>query len=101
MNMPDPNKPDPNKPDPNVPDNPNVPDTILDNAKLVIVAERSSEIAAKVLVNVLADEKIRAVAVGGFTAGFRAEAPGWVQVKVFEGDAERARTIISEIKQVP
>lgn len=76
-------------------------DATLDNANLVIVAERANEIAANLIVNVLADEKIRAVAVGGFTAGFRAEAPGWVQVKVFEQDAERARTIISEIKPAP
>ncbi|WP_146577667.1 putative signal transducing protein [Neorhodopirellula pilleata] len=67
---------------------------------LEVVAERSTEVAASVLVNVLADEGIRAVAVGGFTAGFRAEAPGWVQVKTFERDAERARQIIAELKKI-
>lgn len=71
-----------------------------DEQNLEIVAERSTEIAATVLVNVLADEGIRSVAVGGFTAGFRAEAPGWVQVKTFEADAARARQIISELKKV-
>ncbi len=73
----------------------------LDDANLITVAQRSNEMAANVLVNILADEKIRAIAVGGFTAGFRAEAPGWVQVKVFERDAEQARKIIAEIKPVP
>lgn len=72
----------------------------LNDAHLVTVAERSSEIAAGVLVNVLADAGIRATAVGGFTAGFRAEAPGWVEVKVFQRDAERAREVIAEIKPV-
>ncbi|WP_146390726.1 putative signal transducing protein [Allorhodopirellula solitaria] len=74
-------------------------DDQLNDANLVSVAERSSEIAASVIVNVLADEGIRATAVGGFTAGFRAEAPGWVQVKVLERDAARAKEIIAEIKQ--
>ncbi len=73
-------------------------DDDLNDAHLVSVAERSSEIAAEVIVNVLADAGIRATAVGGFTAGFRAEAPGWVQVKVFQRDAERAKEIIAEIK---
>ncbi len=75
-------------------------DDDLNRAHLVSVAERSSEIAAGVLVNVLADEGIRATAVGGFTAGFRAEAPGMVQVKVLQRDAARAKEIIAEIKPV-
>lgn len=69
-----------------------------DDANLVTVAERPTEPAATVLVSVLADAGIRAVAVGGFTAGFVAEAPGWVQVKTFERDADRAREIIAQIK---
>lgn len=64
---------------------------------LVTVAERSSEPEASILVSALKDEGIRAVATGGFTAGFRAEAPGWVAVKTFEQDAERARQIIAEL----
>ncbi|MFG0288936.1 MAG: putative signal transducing protein [Rhodopirellula sp. JB044] len=74
-------------------------DNTLDDANLVTVAERANEISASVLVNILADEGIRAVSVGGFTAGFRAEAPGWVQVKVFEKDSERAKKIIAEVKE--
>lgn len=73
----------------------------LDDANLVTVAQRSNEVSAGVIVNILADAKIRAIAVGGFTAGFRAEAPGWVQVKVFQRDAERAREVIAEIKPAP
>jgi hypothetical protein len=70
----------------------------LDDTKLVTVAERSTEVAATVLVSALADEGIRAVATGGFTAGFRTEAPGWVKVQTLEKDSQRAREIISEIK---
>lgn len=69
-----------------------------DDRKLVTVAERSTEVAASILVSVLADEGIKAVATGGFTSGFRAEAPGYVKVQTFESDAERAREIISELK---
>ncbi len=70
----------------------------LNDEKLVTVAERSTEVAAKILVTVLADEGIKAVATGGWTAGFRAEAPGVVRVQTLENDAERAKQIISELK---
>ena len=73
----------------------------LDNEKLVTVAERADEGSATVLLSVLADEGIKAAVVGGFTAGFRAESPGMVQVKTLERDADRARQIISELKQEP
>lgn len=76
------------------------PNPIDPNENLETVAERSGEAAASMLVNVLADAGIRAIAVGGFTAGFRAEAPGWVQVKTFEHDAVRAREIIAELKPI-
>lgn len=72
----------------------------LDSNELVIVAERATEVAAKILVSVLADAGIKAVAVGGFTAGFRAEAPGYVQVKTLDKDALKARKIIDEIEEV-
>lgn len=72
----------------------------LDDAKLVTVAERPSEALASILVDVLLDAGIRAVATGGFTAGFVAEAPGWVSVKTLQQDAERARQVISELKEV-
>lgn len=70
----------------------------LDQANLVTVAKRQCEASASVLVSVLQDEGIRAIATGGYTAGFRAEAPGVVRVLTFEADAGRAREIISEIE---
>lgn len=74
--------------------------TDLTDASLVVVAERPNEPAAEILVAVLADAGIRAIAVGGFTAGFQAEAPGWVQVKTLKRDAAAARQVISEIKPI-
>ena len=71
----------------------------LDEARLVTVTERSTETEAAIIVSILRDAGIRAVAVGGFTAGFRAEAPGWVRVKTLEMDAERARRVIAEIRR--
>lgn len=70
----------------------------LDQANLVTIARRQCEASASVLVSVLRDEGIRAIATGGYTAGFRAEAPGVVRVLTFEADAERARKIVSEIE---
>jgi hypothetical protein len=70
----------------------------LDDQILVTVAQRPTEQLAAILVAVLSDEGIRAVATGGFTAGFAAEAPGWVSVQTFESDAERAKQIIAELK---
>lgn len=72
-------------------------DQNLNEAKLITVAERPTEVGAAVVVAALKDAGIRAVATGGFTAGFRAEAPGWVRVQTLEGDAILAREIISEI----
>ena len=73
----------------------------MDDAKLVTVAERELESTALILVSVLKDAGIRAIATGGFTAGFQAEAPGVVKVQTFEIDAERARQVISEIRELP
>jgi nitrogen regulatory protein PII-like uncharacterized protein len=42
---------------------------------------------------------VRAVATGGFTAEFRAEAPGQVKVMVAEDDLERARAILKDVQQ--
>lgn len=71
----------------------------LNDEKLVTVAQRSSEVAASILVSVLQDEGIRAIATGGFTAGFRAEAPGIVRVQTLESDAQRAKQIIAELRE--
>ena len=76
-------------------------DTTFNSERLVEVASRASEHSANILVAVLADENIKAVATGGYTSGFRAEAPGWVSVKTFEKDAARAKEILAELKAQP
>ena len=77
----------------------NPDDQNLDDAILVTVSEHPTEVGAAVVVAALKDVGIRAVATGGFTAGFRAEAPGNVCVQTLERDAAWAREILSEIKQ--
>lgn len=72
-----------------------------DDENLVLVARRPTEAGASVLISVLADEGIRAIATGGFTSGFKAEAPGWVSVQTLESDADRAREILAELKHEP
>lgn len=72
--------------------------TESNHENLVTVAQEATEQAAALLVSVLSDEGIRAIATGGFTAGFRAEAPGWVSVQTMESDAEAARRIIAEVR---
>ena len=72
----------------------------LNEENLVTVAERPTESAAHLLVSLLADAGIRSVATGGHTAGFRAEAPGWVQVKTMESDAANAKKLIAELEEV-
>ena len=76
------------------------PSENLNNAKLVEVAKRPTETEASMLVTVLADEGIKAVATSGFTAGFRAEAPGWVSVQTLESDAAKAKEILAELRPV-
>ena len=71
----------------------------LDDAKLITVTEVPDEASAALRVHVLADAGIRAVAVGGLTAGLRAEAPGWVQVKVLEADADEAKRVLGELRR--
>jgi hypothetical protein len=58
------------------------------------LASFTSELQAEVLVDALATEGIRGMAVGGYTAGFRAEAPGEVQVVVASRDLLLAREIL-------
>ncbi|MCE5302651.1 MAG: DUF2007 domain-containing protein [Planctomycetaceae bacterium] len=58
----------------------------------------SSEIEASAIVNALADRGVHAMAVGGYIAGFRAEAPSSVAVVVKLSDFERAKQALIEIQ---
>jgi hypothetical protein len=60
-----------------------------------------SDVEAAAIVTALAEHGIEAFAVGGYTSGFRAEAPGEVRVLVKHVDADRARQTLAEIGQEP
>jgi hypothetical protein len=59
--------------------------------------EARSEAQAALVVGALEDAGIKASAPGGLTGGFRAEAPGGVDVFVQRHDLERAREILRGI----
>ncbi len=63
---------------------------------LEVVARVPVEADASLMVQFLADHGIEATQVGGFTSGFKAEAPGWCSVVVKRGDLERAKQALRE-----
>jgi hypothetical protein len=64
----------------------------------VVLTTRPMEAQAAMVAAVLRDEGIPAELAGMYTAGFRAEAPGVVQVLVRRGDLDRALAILAEIE---
>jgi len=58
-----------------------------------------TDVEAVVIVGALAARGIQAHTTGGYTAGFRAEAPGYVQILVKNKDLDRARQAFAEIEQ--
>jgi hypothetical protein len=69
---------------------PNAPCTLLSAA---------NEMEAADLVTALAGYDVEASTVGEFTSGFRAEAPGSVQVLVRRCDFDRAQQALAEIRK--
>jgi hypothetical protein len=59
----------------------------------------STELEATAIVNVLTEYGIEAITVGGYTSGFKAEAPGSVAVVVKQADFDRARHALTEVRQ--
>ena len=72
-----------------------------DPDELVELNRVSNEAEAAIIVNALADVGIRALATGGFTSGFKAEAPGDVKIVVRRGDLQGARTALDELRIDP
>lgn len=66
------------------------------SADLYQLVSVPSEVEAAVIVATLTDGGIQAVAAGGLTSSFRAEAPGEVAVLVNAADAERAHQILQQ-----
>ena len=57
------------------------------------------DVQASLIVDLLEDHGIKATAVGGYTAGFKAEAPGLVDVLVMNDDLEQARVVLRRFEE--
>jgi len=66
---------------------------------LVTLASVSTEVEAQLLVNMLNENGIAAVATGGSTSQFRAEAPGVVRVLLKQADLPVAKSVLAEREQ--
>lgn len=64
---------------------------------LQVVAQAANEMEASLMVQFLEAHGITARAVGGFTSGFKAEAPGGVSVLVKSSDLEQAALALVEV----
>ncbi len=64
-----------------------------------VLTSVSSDVEAAIIVNALAERGIKASAVGGFTSGFRAEAPGEIRVVVRHADLDAAARALAELEQ--
>ncbi len=71
----------------------------LDDENLSVLTTVPGEFEASAIVSALEAEGIRAQAVGGFTAGFKAEAPGGASVMVLEADLVRAKQILADLQK--
>lgn len=58
-----------------------------------------SDVRAAAFVTALRARGIEATTTGGYTSGFRAEAPGQVNVIVRQADLVKARAALDQIKQ--
>ncbi len=66
---------------------------------VVRLTSMPTEREAAIIVAVLEENGISSTMSGQFTAGFRAEAPGWVQILVAEQDRDRAQKLLDEIRE--
>lgn len=63
------------------------------------LAAVTTEAEASLIAGMLEEHGIEATVTGGYTSGFKAEAPGDVQVSVRRSDLENARGVLNEIRQ--
>ena len=68
------------------------------DAHLVPLISTPGEPQAAIIVNVLKEQGVKAVAEGGLTSGFRAETYGEVRVMVFENELDRARRLLKQYR---
>lgn len=67
----------------------------------VTIVRVPSDVEASAIVTALAAHGIRATTTGSYTAGFRAEAPGMVNVLVRQSDLACARDVLSALVHAP
>lgn len=70
-----------------------------DATRLEVLAKTATEMEASMIVGALEAAGIRARAVGGYTASFRAEAPGEMRVLVRSEDLPRAKEVLRQWRQ--
>ena len=68
------------------------------NDKLVTLTQVDDEVNASIIISTLEKAGIKATSTGVFTAGFRAEAPGYVSVVVSEKDLVEAQRVLDTIE---
>ncbi len=66
---------------------------------VALLTSTPTEMEAGIIVGALEARGIKATMTGTYTAGFRAEAPGWVQVLVAEDDLPAAHEVLAEVKR--
>lgn len=75
------------------------PDRIDGSDALEVLTRVPSEAEASMIVQCLTSQEIAAHAVGGYTAGFAAQAPGDVSILVKCGDLARAASALAAVQQ--
>lgn len=71
--------------------------TSRDSERMIRITSRPTEPEAAIVVGALEDAGIRAVMSGQYSAGFKAEAPGWVAISIFEKDRQAAEEVLANI----
>jgi hypothetical protein len=69
-----------------------------DDENLARLTSVRNEMEAGIIIGALEQEGIKATMSGVYTAGFRAEAPGWVEVLVAEDDLTQAQAILQRVQ---
>ena len=69
-----------------------------DAAEPVVLCAVANDLEAGSIMTALEAVGIRANATGGYTAGFRAEAPGEIEIWVIQKDLEQAKRLLDAIR---
>ena len=70
-----------------------------DSGSPVVLVSVPNEMEAALIANSLCERGIEATTTGGYTSGFKAEAPGDVQVLVRATELEQAKAVLAAIRQ--